>query len=95
MAASIGAARFPEDGGDANALLRCADVAMYAAKDAQAEYKLYAVEQNRHSVRRLSVLSDFRRGLGATGTRRPLPADHGIGGPVNPRRRGARALAAS
>ncbi len=63
MAASIGAARFPDDGGDANALLRCADVAMYAAKDAQAEYKLYAVEQNRHSVRRLSVLSDFRRGL--------------------------------
>jgi diguanylate cyclase (GGDEF)-like protein len=63
VAASIGAARFPDDGGDANALLRCADVAMYAAKDAQAEYKLYAVEQNRHSVRRLSVLSDFRLGL--------------------------------
>jgi diguanylate cyclase (GGDEF)-like protein len=63
VAASIGAARFPDDGGDANALLRCADVAMYAAKDAQAEYKLYSVDQNRHSVRRLSVLSDFRRGL--------------------------------
>jgi diguanylate cyclase len=63
VAASIGAARFPDDGSDANALLRCADVAMYAAKDAQAEYKLYAVEQNRHSVRRLSVLSDFRRAL--------------------------------
>jgi diguanylate cyclase (GGDEF)-like protein len=63
VAASIGAARFPDDGGDASALLRCADVAMYAAKDAQAEYKLYAVEQNRHSVRRLSVLSDFRRAL--------------------------------
>jgi diguanylate cyclase len=63
LSASIGAARFPDDGSDANALLRCADVAMYAAKDAQAEYKLYAVEQNRHSVRRLSVLSDFRRAL--------------------------------
>jgi diguanylate cyclase len=63
VAASIGAARFPDDGGDANELLRCADVAMYAAKDAQAEYKLYAVEQNRHSLRRLSVLSDFRRAL--------------------------------
>ena len=63
VAASIGAARFPDDGADANALLRCADVAMYAAKDAQAEYKLYAVEQNRHSLRRLSVLSDFRRAL--------------------------------
>jgi diguanylate cyclase len=63
VAASIGAARFPDDGADANALLRCADVAMYAAKDAQAEYKLYAVEQNRHSLRSLSVLSDFRRAL--------------------------------
>jgi len=63
VAASIGGARFPDDGGDANELLRCADVAMYAAKDAQAEYKLYAVEQNRHSLRRLSVLSDFRRAL--------------------------------
>jgi diguanylate cyclase (GGDEF)-like protein len=63
VAASIGAARFPDDGGDANELLRCADVAMYAAKDAQVEYKLYAVEQNRHSLRRLSVLSDFRRAL--------------------------------
>jgi diguanylate cyclase len=63
VAASIGAARFPDDGADANALLRCSDVAMYAAKDAQAEYKLYAVEQNRHSVRRLSVLSDFRQAL--------------------------------
>ncbi len=63
VAASIGAARFPDDGADANALLRCADVAMYAAKEAQAEYKLYAAEQNRHSLRRLSVLSDFRRAL--------------------------------
>ncbi len=63
VAASIGAARFPDDGADANALLRCADVAMYAAKETQAEYKLYAVDQNRHSVRRLSVLSDFRQGL--------------------------------
>jgi diguanylate cyclase len=63
VAASIGAARFPDDGPDGSALLRCADVAMYAAKDAQAEYKLYAVEQNRHSVRRLSVLSEFRRAL--------------------------------
>jgi diguanylate cyclase len=63
IGASIGAARFPRDGGDANALLRCADIAMYAAKDAQAEYKLYEAEQNHHSLLRLSVLSDFRRAL--------------------------------
>src|SRR6202012_5305884 len=63
LGASIGAARFPRDGRDANALLRCADIAMYAAKDAQVDYKLYEAEQNRHSLLRLSVLSDFRRAL--------------------------------
>jgi diguanylate cyclase (GGDEF)-like protein len=63
IGASIGAARFPHDGGDANALLRCADIAMYAAKDAQAEYKLYEADQNHHSLLRLSVLSEFRRAL--------------------------------
>jgi diguanylate cyclase (GGDEF)-like protein len=62
---SIGVARFPADGEDSHALLRCADIAMYAAKDAQTDYKLYVAEQNRHSVHRLNVLSDLRRALGA------------------------------
>ena len=60
---SIGISRFPEDGEDSHALLRCADIAMYAAKEAQCEYKLYAADQNQHSVRRLSVLSDIRHAL--------------------------------
>jgi diguanylate cyclase (GGDEF)-like protein len=60
---SIGIARFPEDGDDSHALLRCADIAMYAAKEAQCDYKLYAADQNQHSVRRLSVLSDIRHAL--------------------------------
>jgi diguanylate cyclase (GGDEF)-like protein len=63
VGASIGIARYPEDGQDSHALMRCADVAMYAAKEAQCDYKVYAAEQNRHSVRRLSVLSDIRRAL--------------------------------
>ncbi len=63
VGASIGIARFPEDGEDSHALLRCADIAMYAAKEAQSEYKVYAAEQNQHSVRRLSVLSDIRHAL--------------------------------
>jgi len=63
VGASIGVARFPEDGEDSHALLRCADIAMYAAKEAQADYKLYTAEQNQHSVRRLSVLSDMRHAL--------------------------------
>jgi diguanylate cyclase (GGDEF)-like protein len=60
---SIGIARFPEDGHDSHALLRCADIAMYAAKEAQCDYKLYAADQNQHSIRRLSVLSDIRHAL--------------------------------
>jgi len=63
VGASIGIARCPEDGLDSHALLRCADIAMYAAKEAQTDYKVYAAEQNQHSVRRLSVLSDIRHAL--------------------------------
>ena len=63
VGASIGIARYPQDGEDSHALLRCADIAMYAAKEAQADYKVYAADQNQHSVRRLSVLSDIRHAL--------------------------------
>jgi diguanylate cyclase (GGDEF)-like protein len=65
VGASIGIARFPEDGEDAHALLRRADVAMYAAKEAHSGWRLYAAEFDRHSMRRLNVLSDFRRALEA------------------------------
>jgi EAL domain-containing protein (putative c-di-GMP-specific phosphodiesterase class I) len=60
---SIGVARFPRDGDDHHSLLRSADVAMYAAKEAHSGCKIYAAALDRHSVRRLSVLSEFRRAL--------------------------------
>ncbi|HET9126302.1 MAG TPA: EAL domain-containing protein, partial [Solirubrobacteraceae bacterium] len=63
IGASIGVARFPDDGADATALLRCADIAMYAAKEAQTGLKFYTAEQNQHTKRRLSVLSDIRHAL--------------------------------
>jgi diguanylate cyclase (GGDEF)-like protein len=63
VGASIGIARFPEDGQDPHALLRHADVAMYAAKEARSGCKVYAAELDRHSVERLNVISDFRRAL--------------------------------
>jgi diguanylate cyclase (GGDEF)-like protein len=60
---SVGVSRFPRDGDDPHSLLRSADVAMYAAKEAHVNCKVYAAALDRHSVRRLSVLSDFRRAL--------------------------------
>jgi predicted signal transduction protein with EAL and GGDEF domain len=60
---SVGIARFPVDGTDPATLLRRADIAMYAAKDEQTGHRLYTAEQDQHSVRRLNVLSDFRRAL--------------------------------
>ncbi|HXS24977.1 MAG TPA: EAL domain-containing protein [Gemmatimonadales bacterium] len=63
VGASVGVARYPQDGEDSHALLRCADIAMYAAKETQTEYKMYTAEQNQHSKRRLGVLSGIRHAL--------------------------------
>jgi diguanylate cyclase (GGDEF)-like protein len=63
VGASVGVARFPQDGEDSHALLRCADIAMYAAKEAQTEYKIYTADQNQHSKHRLGVLSGIRHAL--------------------------------
>jgi diguanylate cyclase (GGDEF)-like protein len=63
IGASIGVARAPLDGEDVHALLRCADVAMYAAKEELSSHRIYEVRLDRHSRRRLTVLSDFRRAL--------------------------------
>ena len=76
VGASVGVARFPQDGEDSHALLRCADIAMYAAKETQTEYKIYTAEQNQHSKRRLGVLSGIRHALAPGRDRRALPADH-------------------
>jgi diguanylate cyclase (GGDEF)-like protein len=62
---SIGIARFPQDGRDMHELMRCADIAMYAAKEAQSGFKLYAADIDHHSVRRLSLLGDVPRALAA------------------------------
>jgi diguanylate cyclase (GGDEF)-like protein len=63
VGASVGVARFPKDAEDSHGLLRCADIAMYTAKEAQTDYKIYTEEQDEHSKQRLGVLSGIRHAL--------------------------------
>ncbi len=61
---SIGISVFPADGGDAQALLKAADVAMYRAKDTGRDsYQFYSAAMNVHTVERLELESDLRRAL--------------------------------
>jgi diguanylate cyclase (GGDEF)-like protein len=61
--ASIGLARFPEHGATAEVLLQKADVAMYVAKSDKSGLAIYALDRDRHTDRRLSIIADLRAGL--------------------------------
>jgi diguanylate cyclase (GGDEF)-like protein len=60
---SIGIALCPEHGEDSDTLLRCADVAMYVAKESRAGIETYAVERDRNSTDRLELVGDLRQAL--------------------------------
>ena len=60
--ASIGIAMFPHHGNDVDALLRCADIAMYASKVSGVP-TLYARELDHHSADRLALASQLRRAI--------------------------------
>jgi len=61
--ASIGIARFPEDGPNAETLLQKADVAMYLAKGDVSGYAAYAPERDPHTHRRLALITELRQGI--------------------------------
>jgi diguanylate cyclase (GGDEF)-like protein len=61
--ASLGAARYPEDGGDADTLLRRADVAMYVAKENKSGFEVYASETDSYSPDRLVLLAELRHAI--------------------------------
>ena len=61
--ASIGVARYPSDGHDAQTLLRRADIAMYEAKAERDSHRFYTHGQDHHSASRLNLVGDFRRAL--------------------------------
>lgn len=56
---SIGIALYPQHGLDAETLLQHADVAMYQAKRSGSGFRLYAQDQDPHSLRRLSLIGEL------------------------------------
>jgi len=60
---SIGAVLYPEHGGDADTLLRRADVAMYAAKGAGSGCAIYTPGMDRHSPERLGLVAELRHAI--------------------------------
>jgi diguanylate cyclase (GGDEF)-like protein/PAS domain S-box-containing protein len=63
--ASIGIALHPQHAETADALTQRADVAMYAAKRSGTKIALYAADDDRSSVTRLTLLGEIRNGVDA------------------------------
>ncbi len=64
VTASIGIALYPLDGGDAENLLKNADVAMYYAKNqGRNNYQFYTKSMNATSLQRLDLENDLRKAL--------------------------------
>lgn len=60
---SMGIAHCPAHGEDPSVLLRCADVAMYAAKHEKSGFAVYDVRFDLHRAEHLSLLGDLRRAI--------------------------------
>jgi diguanylate cyclase (GGDEF)-like protein len=63
VSGSLGIAIYPTQSSTAESLLRRADVAMYAAKEAGGGYELYTTEMDQHSPGRLTLVSQVRPAL--------------------------------
>jgi diguanylate cyclase (GGDEF)-like protein len=63
VSGSIGVACFPQQGRNAHELLRHADVALYCAKSQRSTCSLYAREHDEHSIDRLALAAQLRRGI--------------------------------
>jgi diguanylate cyclase (GGDEF)-like protein/PAS domain S-box-containing protein len=62
--ASVGLALYPDDGIDAESLFKCADTAMYHAKnEGKSRYHFFSEEMNLKSMRRVALEKSLRQGL--------------------------------
>ena len=62
--ASIGISVYPDDSLDASTLFRCADTAMYQAKnDGRAQFRFFSAELNQKIVQRVALENSLRQGL--------------------------------
>lgn len=65
VSASLGIATYPADAADPASLMRCADSAMYAAKEAgRNNYQFFSQELNTHSLQRIALESSIQGALG-------------------------------
>jgi EAL domain-containing protein (putative c-di-GMP-specific phosphodiesterase class I) len=63
IGASVGIACFPDHGRSVDALLRHADVALDKAKTSRRDWIIYQHEFDEHSLERLAILAELRRGI--------------------------------
>jgi len=64
VTASIGISVFPDDGGDAETLVKCADIAMYHAKNkGRNNYQFFTDDMNVRAVERQFLEGNLRRAL--------------------------------
>ena len=63
LAVSIGISACPRDGVDADTLLRCADTAMYVAKDTNLGYAFYDASVDTRAATHLGLMGDLRHAI--------------------------------
>jgi diguanylate cyclase (GGDEF)-like protein len=61
--ASAGVAMFPDDATDSHQLLRCADVALYRAKQSAGSVASYSPEHDRNTPERLALISELSKAI--------------------------------
>jgi diguanylate cyclase (GGDEF)-like protein len=61
--ASVGVSLYPDHGGDAEALIRHADVALYNAKKRRGTFVIYDPCSDEHTIERLALMGELRQGI--------------------------------